>query len=74
MMWLTILAIILLAVSIIALASSGAEPSHRIVTFSHSSPEEDAFERRAIWLRAIGYTSVGLAAIIALVIVLSLLR
>lgn len=72
MVWLTVLAIVLLAVSIIALAISGAEPSHRIQTFSHSSSEERAFAQRAARLRVIGFVGVGLAAIIGLVIVLQL--
>ena len=70
MLWLTVPAIVLLAVSIIAIAMSGAEPPHRIQTFSHSSSEERAFDQRAARLRAIGYASVGLAAILGLVIVL----
>jgi hypothetical protein len=74
MLWLTFLVFILLAVAIIVLAISGAEPSHRIQTFSQSSPQERAFEQRGAKLRMIGFVSLGLAAIIGLVIVLNLLR
>ena len=74
MLWLTVLVVILLAISIITLAISGAEPPHRIQTFSHSSSEERAFEDRAARLRSVGFVSVGLAALIILVIVVNLLR
>ena len=70
MLWLTVLAIVLLAVSIIALATSGAEPPHRIQTFNRSSPQERAFEHRAARLRSIGFVSVGLAVLVVLVILL----
>ena len=74
MLWLTVLVIILLAVSIIVLAISGGEPPHRIQTFNQSSPQERAFEQRGARLRMIGFVNLGLAAIIGLVIALNLLR
>ena len=73
-MLLTVLVIILLAVSIIALAFGSAEPSRRVQTFSQSSPQERAFEQRGARWRMIGLVSLGLAAIIGSGIVLNLLR
>jgi hypothetical protein len=74
MMWLTALAIVLFAVSVVALGMSGAEPPHRIQTFGHSSPEERAFEHRATRLRTIGFVSIALAVMLGVVIVLQLLE
>ncbi len=69
--WLTVLAVVLLAVSIVALAVSGALPPAPIQTFSHSSSGEHAFERRWAWLRAIG--CIGLAVMVGVIVVLELL-
>jgi hypothetical protein len=66
-------AVILVVLSVFALGTSGAEPSHRIVTFNRSSPEENVFERRAGWLRVIGYLGAGLAALLGLATLLKFL-
>jgi len=74
MIWLTTLVVVLTGFSIFALALSRAEPPSGIRTLSRSSPEERAFERHSLWLRAVGYMSIAFAALLGSVIVLKLLR
>ena len=71
--WMTGLVLIPFGVSTFLLALSGAEPSHRIQTFSRSSPKEREFDRRATRLRVIGFLSAGFGVVIVLIVVLKLL-
>jgi hypothetical protein len=70
MMWLTTLVVMLTGFSIFALAISRAEPPRQIQTSNRSSTEERTFERHSLWLRAIGYASIALAALLGSAIVL----
>ena len=67
MTWLGVLVLILLGISVFALAAGGAEPPYEIQTLGRASPEEQAFERRAGWLRVLGFTLVGVALLVGLV-------
>ena len=64
---LAVVVMLLLGFSVFALAAGGAEPPQQIQTFARSSPEEQAFERRARRLQVIGFATVGLAALIGLI-------
>jgi hypothetical protein len=64
MTWDVALVAVLLGVSVLSLAVSGADLPYRIQTFARSSPEEHAFFHRAIWLRVIGFTALGMATLV----------
>ena len=66
MTWLATFVFILLGFAVFALAAGGAEPPVYMRTFSRSSPEEQAFDRRATRLQVLGYASVALAVLIGL--------
>jgi hypothetical protein len=70
---LAVVVMLLLGFSVIALAFGSAEPPHDIQTLGRSSPEEQAFERRATRLQAIGFASVALAVLIGLLGALDLI-
>lgn len=74
MMWLTTLVVVLTGFSILVLALGRAEPPSQMRTLNRSSPEELAFERHSAWLRATGYTSVALAALLGSLIVLKFVQ
>lgn len=61
MRWFAAFIFVLLGFAVFALAIGGVEPPDRIRTFSQSSPEERAFERRATRLQVVGYAAVALA-------------
>jgi hypothetical protein len=67
MSWIAVVVFLLLGIAVFALAAGGAEPPTHIRTFSGSSPEEQAFGRRATRLQAFGYASVALAVLIGLI-------
>ena len=67
MAWLAAVVFLLLGFAVLALAIGGAEPPARIRTFSRSSPEEEAFDRRTARLQVIGFASVVIALLIGLV-------
>jgi len=73
MTWLAVLVMILLGISVFALAAGGAEPPYHIQTLGHSSPEEHAFERRALRLQVFGFAMIGLAVLVGLIGALELL-
>jgi hypothetical protein len=70
---LAVVVMLLLGISVIALAIGSAEPPHDIQTFGHSSPEEQAFERRAMRLQVIGFASIALAVLVGLIGALELI-
>lgn len=65
MMWLAGLLAPLFFIGIVALALSGAEPPPRIQTFSHSSPDEQEFDRRGFKLQMIGLSTLGVAIVVS---------
>jgi hypothetical protein len=73
MTWLAVLVMLLLGISVFALAAGSAEPPHRIRTLGRSSPEERAFDRRARRLQVIGFALVGVAVLVGLIGALGLL-
>jgi len=74
MMWLTILVVVLTGFSMLVLALSRAEPPSETRTLSQSSQEEQAVERHSAWLRAVGYTSIALAALLGSMVVVQLVQ
>ena len=62
--WNGVLLVILLGLSVLSLAFSGADLPYRIQTFGRSSPEEHAFDRRATWLRVVGFASLLVAMLV----------
>jgi hypothetical protein len=70
---LAVLVMLLLGFSVLALAFGSAEPPHEIQTLGRSSPEEQAFERRAMRLQVIGFASVGVAVLVGLIGALELI-
>jgi hypothetical protein len=73
MLWWAGAVLISFATGIVTLAAAGAEPPGRIQTFSHSSSAERAFDRRASWLLAVGFVSVGMAVLMGLTAVIATL-
>jgi hypothetical protein len=67
MTWVGTIVLLLLGLAVLALAFGGAEPPIDIRTFSRASPEEQAFDRRAARLQALGYASVALAVLVGLI-------
>jgi len=67
MLWWFIAVMISLATGIVTLAAAGADPPARIQTFSHSSPAEREFDRRAGRLLMIGVVSIGIGLLMGLV-------
>ncbi len=65
MMWLAGLLAPLFFIAIVALALSGAEPPVRIQTFSHSSPDEQEFDRRGFKLRMVGFSTMSVAILVS---------
>ncbi len=61
MKWWVLLVGALFAISIVLLAVGGAETPRRIQTLEGSSPEEDAYKRRAARLRMFGFASLAFA-------------
>jgi hypothetical protein len=57
-------------VSIVALAVSGAEFPREIRTFTGVSPAERNYDQRAKWLEWSGFTSLTLAAVVAVAAIL----
>ena len=74
MTWLVASVSVLFGFAVLVLALGGAEPPNRIRTFTQSSHEEQAFERRAVRLQTIGYVSAALAVLLVLLGAFKIIR
>lgn len=70
MLWPVVAMVVLVLIAVSAFAAAGAEPSNRIVTFNHTSRAEMEFDRRAAWLRRVGYLTLSAAIALGVAIVL----